>query len=112
MNICIDCGFWFSFNACYTCGKPLCGMCVAPPAPFLIQMSSRGLCRACREKSRQPVHTTMTHQSVEGEEDVDGMRTLLAACYRVIEQGQPEHDILPKIAKVLEQAKGERHASS
>ncbi len=51
MNLrkCVDCGVWFSFHACRICGKPLCGVCVDWPSPYL-HSPGKGMCEACREK--------------------------------------------------------------
>ena len=53
MRKCVDCGFWFSRNACRDCGKPLCGVCADWPSPYL-HSPGKGLCTACREKPHNP----------------------------------------------------------
>ena len=63
MRKCIDCGFWFSFNSCRECGKPLCSVCVDWPSPRLLS-PGKGLCTACREKPkdiRPPVEAEENH---------------------------------------------------
>lgn len=48
-RICVDCGFWFSFNSCWECGEPLCGICADWPSPYLYS-PGKGLCEACRHE--------------------------------------------------------------